>query len=202
MIGRASSRIGGFIDSNPRHSFIKTRVQAMMAPFQPVMSFRDVTEAAAALKAANLNFWFAGGWGIDILVGRQTREHRDLDIVIEDSYRDEPLASRALARLGYVHREDKAGGVWMPSVVALRDWSGRRIELMTIDWGRFAVESGLNASSDTHVEVETLRERAFTEGVICDRKLPCLSRMAPLTFHSNFSLADKHRQDLDILGKT
>jgi len=31
------------------------------------------------------DFWLDGGWGVDALVGRQTREHGDVDIVIEQS---------------------------------------------------------------------------------------------------------------------
>lgn len=199
---RASFRFGRFIDSNPGNSHFKRRLQALRVPFQPAMSFRDVQEVAVALQEADLKFWFAGGWGIDVLVGLQSRDHLDLDIVIEDYRRDEPRVCRALSGLGYVRPEPKVGGIWMPSVIALSDWSGRRIELMEIDWERFAVNSGLVASDETGVAVSALRERAFAEGVIFAQKLPCLSRRAQLLFHSNFTLSEKQRQDLDVLNES
>ncbi len=166
------------------------------------MSFHDVLEVTVALREADVKFWFAGGWGIDVLVGLQSRNHLDLDIVIEDYRRDEPRVCRALSHLGYVRREPKVGGIWMPSVVALSDMSGRRIELMEIDWERFGVDSGLVSSDGTGVAVNALRERAFAEGVIFDEKLPCLSRTAQLLFHSNFKLTDKQRRDLDVLKES
>jgi lincosamide nucleotidyltransferase A/C/D/E len=166
------------------------------------MGFRDVLEVALALREEGLKFWFAGGWGVDVLVGLQSRDHLDLDIVIEDYRRDELRLCRALSKLGYLRAEVKVGGIWMPSVVALSDWSGRRIEFMEIDWERFAVDSGLVASDETGIAVNALRESAFAEGVIFDHKLPCLSRRAQLLFHSNFTLTEKHRRDLDVLKES
>jgi hypothetical protein len=87
----------------------------------------------------------------------------------------------------------------MPSVFALSDQTGRRIELMEIDWERFAADSGLLASDQTGVSVHSLRERAFTEGVIFDQKVPCITKMAQMLFHSSFTLNEKQRRDLDFL---
>ena len=39
-------------------------------------------EAADELGGLDAPWWVAGGWAIDLLVGRQTRDHGDLDIVI------------------------------------------------------------------------------------------------------------------------
>lgn len=35
------------------------------------------------LAAADVTPWIDGGWGVDALLGHQTREHGDLDLVIE-----------------------------------------------------------------------------------------------------------------------
>ena len=199
LVGRAAFRFSKFIDSKPGNSYFMRRIQALRAPFQPGIGFRDVLEVAVALQEEGLKFWFAGGWGIDVLVGVQSRDHLDLDIVIEDCGRDEPTVCRALSKLGYVHRESRVGGIWMPSVFALSDQTGRRIELMEIDWERFASDSGLVASDQTGVSINTLRESAFAEGVIFDQKLPCISKRAQMLFHSNFTLNEKQRRDLDFL---
>jgi lincosamide nucleotidyltransferase A/C/D/E len=31
-----------------------------------------------------INIWIDGGWGVDALLGAQTRPHKDLDIAIEE----------------------------------------------------------------------------------------------------------------------
>src|SRR4051812_50057019 len=36
----------------------------------------------ARLEASGVDVWLEGGWGIDALLGRQTREHDDLDVIV------------------------------------------------------------------------------------------------------------------------
>ncbi len=40
----------------------------------------EVLDVLAALSALGCRFWLEGGSGVDALVGRQTRAHRDLDV--------------------------------------------------------------------------------------------------------------------------
>jgi lincosamide nucleotidyltransferase A/C/D/E len=44
------------------------------------MSAPEVHAVLEALAAAGCPAWIGGGWGVDALVGYQTREHRDLDL--------------------------------------------------------------------------------------------------------------------------
>lgn len=39
-------------------------------------------EVAIFLAALRVPWWIAGGWAIDLFLGRQTREHEDIDILI------------------------------------------------------------------------------------------------------------------------
>ncbi len=43
------------------------------------MRFEEVTRVLDGLDVARVRYWVAGGWGVAVLVGRQTRVHRDLD---------------------------------------------------------------------------------------------------------------------------
>jgi lincosamide nucleotidyltransferase A/C/D/E len=61
----------------------------------------DVLSVARCLEAAGLEFWFDGGWGVDAVLGRQTREHGDLDLVV--SHGDVGRAEQALRPLDYRH---------------------------------------------------------------------------------------------------
>ena len=42
----------------------------------------DASRILGQLEAAGLVVWLDGGWGVDALLGRQTRPHQDLDLVI------------------------------------------------------------------------------------------------------------------------
>ena len=45
--------------------------------------------------------WVSGGWGIDALLGTQTRQHADLDLVVARP--DCGVIQAALEPLGFVH---------------------------------------------------------------------------------------------------
>ena len=47
------------------------------------MTSGDVIELYSTLGALGVEIWIDGGWGVDALLGGQTRPHKDLDISIE-----------------------------------------------------------------------------------------------------------------------
>lgn len=47
------------------------------ANVRKVMTADDVLSILAVLRNADVDIWIGGGWGIDALVGEQTRLHRD-----------------------------------------------------------------------------------------------------------------------------
>src|SRR5919202_3133401 len=51
-----------------------------LAGVVPEMRSEDVIEVLTALDAGGIDYWVDGGWGIDALVGEQTRIHHDLDL--------------------------------------------------------------------------------------------------------------------------
>jgi lincosamide nucleotidyltransferase A/C/D/E len=42
----------------------------------------DVIEILDALASAGIDAWLDGGWGVDALLGEQTRSHQDVDLVV------------------------------------------------------------------------------------------------------------------------
>lgn len=46
------------------------------------MNASDVVELLDYLEDEEIDVWLNGGWGVDALLGRQTRDHHDLDITI------------------------------------------------------------------------------------------------------------------------
>ncbi len=89
------------------------------------MSAADVLDVASRLEAAGISFWLDGGWGVDALVGHQTRPHGDLDIVIELGKADEVVV--ALGPAGFTIAEEDR-----PTRMVLADTTGRRIDVHPI----------------------------------------------------------------------
>ena len=55
------------------------------------------------MEAHGVELWLMGGWGVDALLGRQTREHHDLDVLVEVSALER--FRHRLADLGFVFQE-------------------------------------------------------------------------------------------------
>ena len=60
------------------------------------MDIGEVLAVLADLTEAGCSVWVVGGWGVDALVGRQTRLHRDLDLALDAD--NETVALRVLER--------------------------------------------------------------------------------------------------------
>lgn len=70
-----------------------------------MMQEQDVLEIIHRLEEAGVKVWLDGGWGVDALLGRQTRPHDDVDVVI--AFDQVPLAEEILRGAGYVVTEDE-----------------------------------------------------------------------------------------------
>jgi hypothetical protein len=79
------------------------------------VSAADVGTALGIAHSAGYDrVWIAGGWGVDALVGRQTRIHSDLDLAVDVTQMALDHLLQAFGRHGYAVEAD-----WRPSRVAL-----------------------------------------------------------------------------------
>ena len=63
------------------------------------MPAADVIEFCRLMEHVGAKVWIDGGWGVDALLERQTRAHKDLDIVIQQN--DVEELRRLLGARGY-----------------------------------------------------------------------------------------------------
>ncbi len=63
------------------------------------MTSQDVTEFCCAVQELCVEIWIGGGWGVDALLGEQTRPHGDLDIIVQE--RDCQTVVRFLEQRGF-----------------------------------------------------------------------------------------------------
>ncbi|HTL27929.1 MAG TPA: hypothetical protein VL282_01860, partial [Tepidisphaeraceae bacterium] len=80
-------------------------------PDRPV-SFDALMRAVALLRALPCDWWIAGGWAIDLFLGRVTRSHGDLEIGI---WRDDQAKLRAAFPNRIWHKAVDHGWVPWPS---------------------------------------------------------------------------------------
>jgi len=91
------------------------------------MRAADALDILDRMTALGIQIWLDGGWAVDACLGRQTRPHGDLDIVIEE--RHLAAAVDALMAIGYrpVPRDDTR-----PWNFVLGDTAGHEVDFHVI----------------------------------------------------------------------
>jgi lincosamide nucleotidyltransferase A/C/D/E len=149
---------------------------------------RDVVEVLAVLEAARCRYWVAGGWGVDALIGAQTREHRDLDLAIDEQ--DEADALNTLEGLGYAVETD-----WRPARIELALEPARWVDLHPV---RFVADD-VGRQADGEGGWFEYAPGGFTTGRIGGHVVPCLSAEQQLRFRRGYALRDVDRHDIALL---
>src|SRR3954469_20281113 len=75
---------------------------------QMEMIVADAVHIYTVLEDAGVAVWIDGGWGVDALLGRQLRPHKDLDIAV--AWRDVGTLRRVLGHAAYT--EVRAESQW------------------------------------------------------------------------------------------
>jgi lincosamide nucleotidyltransferase A/C/D/E len=88
----------------------------------PEMSSADLIALLDLFEAHGVTAWLDGGWGVDALLGNQTRTHKDVDIII--SLGDVPKVQKILAEKGFAVRE----GI-VPHSFVLADSGGLEVDV-------------------------------------------------------------------------
>jgi lincosamide nucleotidyltransferase A/C/D/E len=126
------------------------------------MPISEVFTVLDRLASAGCRFWLEGGWGVDALVGRQTRPHRDVDVDIDAD--DEGLALSVLAELGYRVETD-----WRPNRVELiapgRGWVD--VHPLIVDAEGNARQAALDGG------FHQFPKSYFVEGTLYGVPIPC-----------------------------
>lgn len=148
------------------------------------MTTEDVLEILAALHGNDV--WIGGGWGVDALVGRQTRPHDDLDLMHRED--QEPQVLGALAALGFAETLS-----WRPVRFVLTDPAGHEIDLHPL---RFAADGSAEQSSPTPGEPFRYPANCFVTGTIRGVTVPCLSAEQQLYFHQGYEPRERDLHDL------
>ncbi|MEV5840661.1 amino acid transporter [Streptomyces sp. NPDC051985] len=155
------------------------------------MSSDDVLSVLALLSRVDADVWIGGGWGIDALVGEQTRPHRDLDLMHRLDQEDAVV--EALARAGYAEHLDQR-----PVRFVVAAPNGREIDLHPLVFADDG--SALQASFDPDRPFR-YPASAFVTGTIDATTVPCLSAAQQAHFHQGYDPAPRDRHDMARLRR-
>lgn len=142
------------------------------------MNAQDVLALYDLLRHAGIKCWIVGGWDIDALLGRESRPHKDLDILVLV----EDLDSFFVLLEGHGY-----------SLKLL--WPGENLWLT-------AERTGASGDRPTAFVLADSGGRVFTadaltgEGHVSGRAVSCMSVAMQLAAHTGYDLPVSHRQDV------
>ncbi len=148
----------------------------------------DLMTIINLLEDSNIKYWIDGGWGVDILAGKQTRNHRDIDVDFDAQHTEELL--KILLKYGYE---------------VDTDWKPVRIELYSEKYGYLDIhpfilnEDGTSKQADLEGGFYEFEKDFFSNAIFEGKTIPCISLKGQKIFHSGYELRDKDKQDISVL---
>jgi lincosamide nucleotidyltransferase A/C/D/E len=154
------------------------------------MSAEEAAELVGLLEHAGVDVWLDGGWGVDALLGEQTRPHDDLDLVVPLEH--VPALQEALARRGF-----RLAGGGAPMSVELTDAEGRQVDVHPVVFD----ECGGGVYRMRTGEDWVYPAEGF-EGVgsVAGRRVRCLTPEVQVLCHAGYELDEDDRRDLRALA--
>jgi len=153
------------------------------------MQANDVVQIVTWLEAVGISVWLDGGWGVDALVGRQTRPHDDLDVVIATE--DAGHALRRLEAQSFALTVDER-----PTRFVLRDPRDRRIDFHPVT---FDVEGGGVQHLQDGRTFRYPPEGFHGSGSIDGHVVRCLSAEVQMLCHTGYVPDHNDHHDVALL---
>lgn len=151
-------------------------------------TIEDLMTVINLLENSGIRYWIDGGWGVDILAGKQTRTHRDIDINFDAQYTETLL--NILSE--YAYEVDT-------------DWKPVRIELYSDKLGYLDIHpfilnaDGTSKQADLEGGWYEFEKDFFGNALFEGKSIPCITVKGQRIFHSGYELRDKDIHDISIL---
>ncbi len=162
-----------------------------MSELHPVeTTAADATRLMGLLAGEAIEWWVAGGWGIDALIGYQTRPHRDLDILIPVP--QVLTVHRLLLTDGF-----SVEGNWFPKRFQMVHPGGRAVDVHPI---RLDHNGGGRLELDGEEWWTCNAEALSGRGTIGSRATRCLSVTEQLRCHTGYKPTETDKADMNLLS--
>jgi lincosamide nucleotidyltransferase A/C/D/E len=152
------------------------------------MTGEHALEILSALRSHGVTVWVDGGWGVDALIGRQTRPHEDLDLVV--ALEDEEAIKLALDPLGYSVAEDH-----VPVRFVMRTPSGSQVDLHTVSFD----EQGGGVQPQPGSGSFRYPPEGFVRGQIAGEQVGCISAQVQVLCHLGYEPTSIDAHDVLLL---
>lgn len=156
-----------------------------------MMSVADVLQVIGLLQGAAVRFWLDGGWGVDALIGRQTREHDDLDLALAAG--DLAAFEAAMGRQGF--EEACRDGDFNP---VFADPAGRRVDVHLVDTASETLnDRGVRVYGGQGLpyEVGALEGYGEVQGI----RVPCCTVEFQVRSHLGYEFDEQDGRDMTAL---
>jgi hypothetical protein len=152
---------------------------------EPEMTASDVIEFVQLLNQNHIGVYIDGGWGVDALLGEQTRRHADLDIAVQ--HQDVPRIRALLEARGYkdVPRDDTRDCNFV-----LGDDRGRQIDVHS-----YTFDAAGNLVFGVPYPFDSLNGTGSVDGY----PVKCISPEWMVKFHTGYELDENDYHDVRLL---
>jgi lincosamide nucleotidyltransferase A/C/D/E len=162
---------------------------ATQGPASP-MPAHDVVDLYELFEQDGIKVWVDGGWGVDALLGQETRPHGDLDVALE--LRQLPQLEELLGSRGYGRKGEREARPWN---FVLRDSAGHLVDLHA-----FTFDDAGNGLLGPPENGAAYPAHALTGvGIIRGRHVRCIAVEAVLRFHSQYEPRERDFKDVQAL---
>lgn len=177
------------LDENANYLMVKNIQRDSMQNTKSTkkMDAREVIELLKLFEEHSIMVHVDGGWGVDALLGKQTRPHGDLDIAIE--HKNVPMLRTLLAQRGYqeIPRDDTSECNFV-----LQDRQGHEIDVHSYTF---------DAQGNNTFGVAYPYESLTGTGIIGGHKVKCISPEWMVKFHTGYELDENDYHDVSALCK-
>ena len=153
------------------------------------MDSQSLLTVVALLETDGIDVWLDGGWGVDALLGHQTRDHDDLDLVAELDH-----ATRIIELLGGLGYSLVAG--CPPKSFVMVDPLGRQVDVHPVT---FNAEGGGVYQMDDGTEWVYPPQGFAGRGSVDETPVRCLSPEVQVLVHAGYELTRKDYRELYLL---
>lgn len=151
---------------------------------------KDLFEILDFMEELDITYWLDGGWGVDAITGRQTREHRDVDINFDSRHTDRLLD--ALLAAGYVIETD-----WRPVRIELHHPERGYLDIHPFVLG----EEGTAKQADLEGGWYEFEADYFSRTLFEGREIPCISVKGQEIFHTGYEPREVDLHDKKIIAE-
>lgn len=156
------------------------------------MTSSALIELLQLFESAAIPVWLDGGWGVDALLQKQTRTHKDVDIIL--SVADVQPFQELLAKKGFTFRDGKP-----PNSFVLTNGAGLEVDIHAVTFdddgnGVYRMQNG----DDWIYPAEGFSGRGLVGGM----SVRCLSPMTQVLCHAHgYTPVEKDFRDMESLNE-